>query len=166
MIYLDIDGVLVDFYGTAEKHFGLKLEHNVFGKWCWHGSDKCKKCIYDRDGIYCVNLFPTPAEFYAVAEPQPWFDKLLGVFWNEKVNFLTKDYADIKTEWLVRHSVASVAIEAPDKSVHCKHPTDLLIDDNEQECKRWRDKGGIAYWFNLAEKDPFGEFLAWWRMGR
>ena len=31
MIYIDKDGTIIDFYGTAEKHFGIKLEHNVFG---------------------------------------------------------------------------------------------------------------------------------------
>ncbi len=147
MIYIDKDGTIIDFYGTAEKHFGIKLEHNVFGVWKW------------GEPI-------TPEQFYAVAEPQPWFDKLLDIFHAEKVKFLTKDYADIKTEWLIRHGCADVAIEASDKSVHCEHPMDLLIDDNAAECQRWRDHGGIAYHFDLADPDPFGKFLAWWRLER
>jgi len=148
MIYLDIDGVCVDFYGTAKK-FGVELEHNVFGVWRW-------------------NVDATPEEFYAVAELQPWFYSLCKLLVREPIEFLTADYAEIKSNFL--HRVQSAWIcsvnEAPDKSVHCHHPTDLLIDDNPEECKRWRDKGGIAWWFNLAEDDPMGKFLKWWRLGK
>jgi len=153
MIYIDIDGVCVDFVGTA-KEFGVELEHNEFGVWKW------------GEPI-------TPAEFYAVAEPQEWLDLLLEWI-NEAdcfgLNFLTIDNSEVKRKWIednienpLGYPYISV-YEAPDKSVHCEHPTDLLIDDNAAECERWRDKGGIAYWFNLAEDDPFGKFLKWWRL--
>jgi len=148
MIYIDIDGVCVDFIGTAKK-FGAELEHNVFGAWEW-------------------NVHATPEHFYMIAELQPWFDSLIRLLTkeNQNVEFLTVDYAEAKSEFLHRAQGAFICsvTEALDKSVHCKHPTDLLIDDNAAECKRWRDKGGIAYHFDIADPDPFGKFLAWWRL--
>ena len=151
MIYIDIDGVCVDFVGTAKK-FGVELEHNKFGVWKW-------------------NEPITPAEFYKVAELQPWALKLIDALCDDEFNFITMDYSAIKTKWLRNNSDMCYvwdyeAIEAPDKSAHCKHPADLLIDDNPAECQRWRDKGGIAYHFDLADPDPFGKFLKWWRLGK
>ncbi len=34
MIFLDVDGVCVDFYGIA-KRFGIGLEINRLGMWDW-----------------------------------------------------------------------------------------------------------------------------------
>jgi len=174
MIYLDIDdGVLVDFVGTAKK-FGMELEHNKFGVWCWYGSDKCELCKDSSGALWdkCHLNFPTPAEFYAVAEPQEWMQELIDEIVESDdfsgLNFLTVDNSEEKEEWIkknVDYAMLSV-YESPDKSVRCKHPTDLLIDDNPEECERWRQKGGIAYWFNLAEENPFEKFLKWWRLGR
>jgi len=169
MIYLDIDGVCVDFVGTAKK----------FGVWKWC-SEQCNYSAKSEDSgkFICKNgdylcKAPTPKQFYKVAEPQPWAGKLIDIlseYWFEgdsNFEFITADYAEIKTDWLHKKlNIRGKAIEAPDKSVHCQHPNDLLIDDNAAECKRWRDKGGIAYWFNLAEDDPFGKFLKWWRLGK
>jgi hypothetical protein len=149
MIYIDVDGVLVDFVGTAKKHFGIEMEHNVFGKWTWGAAG-----------------YPTPEEFYAVAEPQPWLHELMDCFRKMQSDFITKDFADVKHIWLYNNiTFPSDVVEAPaGKAAFCKHPCDLLIDDNPAECEAWMAKGGIAYWFNLAEQDPFGKFLKWWRM--
>jgi hypothetical protein len=150
MIYLDIDGVLVDFYGTAKK-FGIELELNEFGKWRWG-----------------VDGYPSAEEFYKAAWPHPWLDELVEIVADADycIGFITKDCKLEKKQWLNRADWHVTNLhEAPEgKAAFCKNPCDLLIDDNEQECKAWRDKGGIAYWFNLAEQDPFGKFLKWWRL--
>jgi hypothetical protein len=154
MIYIDIDGVLVDFYGTAKK-FGIQLKINEFGKWRW-----------GADG------YPAAEEFYEAAEPQPWAGRLI-IDIDETtdcgIRFMTKDYGLLKRNWLRTLSLpfASEVFETPGgKAAFCKHPLDLLIDDNPQECDAWRNKGGIAYWLNLAEDDPFGKFLEWWGLGK
>jgi len=169
MIYLDVDGVLVNFKGTAEK-FGVKLKHNVFGEWRWC-SEQCTHFGYcQRRKGYSKRAYahtcknPTPKKFYNVAEPQEWFHDLLDTLGMD-ITLLTKDYSLQKSQWInYKMNLGYKVIEAPDKSVHCKHPTDLLIDDNPKECERWRQKGGIAYWFNLAEENPFEKFLKWWRL--
>jgi len=160
MIYLDIDGVCIDFIGTAKK-FGVELEHNVFGKWKWCDST----CDLHGSGNNCCNV-PTPEEFYAEAIPQPWFNELYEMLCYPQL--VTVDYGEIKQHFLNRAQRRwdLIVTEAPDKSVHCKHPCDVLIDDNRDECERWRKAGGIAWWFNLAEEDPFGQFLKWWRLGK
>jgi len=160
-VFIDIDGVLLDFYGTAKK-FGIELEVNCFGKWKWGEPP-----------------YPAPEEFYAYekADVQPWFFELMEEICKDGRSpaFITKDFAEIKRKFIVEEIVFPdffpgspyenfKFIEATDKSAHCKHPTDLLIDDSYAECKAWSDKGGIAYHFDLASKDPFEDFIQWWEM--
>lgn len=154
MIYIDVDGVLVDFVGTAKKYFGIEMEHNVFGRWQWGAEG-----------------YPTAEEFYKVAEPQPWIYELMDCFRKMPSDFITKDSItkdgrNAKAVWIYRHiTFPSGLVEAPDgKAAFCKHPCDVLIDDCAAECEAWRAKGGIAYWFNLAEQYPFEKFLKWWEM--
>jgi hypothetical protein len=161
MIYIDIDGVLVDFYGTAKK-FGIELELNVFGEWRW-GAERAEAQFCDE-----LARYPTAEQFYTVAEPQPWVEMLLANLSNHNpIAFLTKDHSKPKRLFLFgKLGFGDLLIfeTGSNKSIHCDYPCDLLIDDNEAECEAWREKGGIAYWFNLAEQDPFGKFLEWWEL--
>jgi len=153
MIWLDCDGPVIDFEGTAKKEFGVELAPNDFSKWKWS-----------------IDGFPTPEEFYAKAKLQLWAKKLITeIRWCGTFVFITKDYASLKGKFITNSNLdvnlilGHSMIEAPDKSIYCKRPTDLLIDDNIAECEAWRNKGGIAYHFDLAHPDPFSEFLKWWR---
>jgi hypothetical protein len=164
MIFVDTDGVLVDFYGTAKK-FEIDLKLNEFGKWKWSYDDQIKKISY-----------PTPEEFYAKAELQPWAVQILSeilIASSSNVAVITRDYAEIKRSMVVsktsipEYGLSPFAkwrfIEAPTKSRHCLYPVDLLIDDNIYECEEWQKKGGIAYHFDLASDSPFEKFIKWWR---
>jgi hypothetical protein len=153
MIYIDVDGVCVDFIGTARK-LGIELGPNEFGSWNWG-----------------ENKFLSAEQFYKIAKPQKWLWDLYDALEegsNSYPNFITKDYADAKHKFLEKRCPTVLyrrTTEAPHGKHHfCKHPCDLLIDDNEAECGAWRNKGGIAYWLNLAEDDPFGKFLQWWEL--
>jgi len=161
MIFIDMDGTLIDFYGTAKK-FGIELELNVFGKWKWGEPP-----------------YPAPEEFYAKAELQPWAAELMFAMKRigEIPRFITKDYGEIKEIFIEKFIKEKVLIfgedykswkyspyEAPDKSYYCHNPIDLLIDDCAAECEAWRKKGGIAYHFDLASDNPFGEFIKWWEL--
>jgi hypothetical protein len=155
MIFVDIDGTLIDFYGTTKK-FGIELKINEFGKWKWSEPP-----------------FPTPEEFYAKAELQPWAIELILTLHRsgEHPRFITKDYGEIKQNFLddklsriyefSRNPQRSI-YEAPRKTEYCLYPIDLLIDDNVGECGEWCFMGGIAYHFNLADENPFEKFLEWW----
>jgi len=151
MIFIDIDGPLVDFYGTAKK-FGVELKINEFGKWKW-----------GEPG------FPAPEEFYAKAEPQPWAEKLIDSVESEreKPNIITKDFLDIKEEFLdskyKNFTEKYWFYQSANKRNYCSHPIDLLIDDNLAECEAWRKKGGMAWHFDLASETPFEDFLKFWR---
>jgi hypothetical protein len=151
MIFIDIDGVCVDFYGTAKK-FGIELELNKFGYWKWG-----------------VDGYPAAEEFYKAACPQPWLKELLHTLVENRnrIIFITKDFSKPKRQFLKRvlRLPDSLMLEAADgKAAYCMRPLDFLLDDNLAECEAWRKKGGIAYWLNLAEQDPFGKFLKWWGM--
>jgi len=167
MIFLDTDGVLIDFIGAAAK-FGIRVEPNNFSTWHWKTDDFCSKCREEYGSAYCI--FPKPEHFYAEADLQPWVERLLEAVDNTKQypEITTKDYSEIKQNFLLMKLPSIIwsgwVSEAPDKTALCKKPTDLLIDDNASECEAWRKKGGIAYHFDLAHPDQFGEFLKWWRL--
>ncbi len=156
MIHIDIDGVLIDFIGTAKK-FGIEVKTNEFGKWKWSEPP-----------------FPSPEEFYAKAELQPWFEPLIfniiaagGYF-----IFLTADFAEIKKRFIlekinndiIRNSLSKLDfIESDQKSNYCDFPIDMLIDDCAANCEAWRKKGGVAWHFDFASETPFEDFLKYWR---
>jgi hypothetical protein len=164
MIYIDIDNVCIDFTGTLERYFGIKLKPNDFETFHWKSADYlyCERC---ED----VCQFPAPQEFYAKAELTPWAVNLIETIHvsNSMQRFATKDYASIKSKALQRliHSFHTVA-EFQNKSLLCKHPCDLLLDDNPAECEAWRAKGGLAFWFDNSKPDIFEQFLKWWRLER
>jgi len=174
MTWIDIDGVLDNFKDTAKEFFGIELKHNVFGEWKWC-SEQCEywSGCFQRQGrskraYKYICKCPTPTKFYNVVKMQPWARELISVVaTTNTIQFITADYAKIKKKKIIDiFTMGHSVIEAPDKSVYCKCPADLLIDDNPNECERWRKKGGIAYWFNLAEENPFENFLKWWRLGK
>jgi hypothetical protein len=182
MIFIDIDGPIIDFCGAARK-FGIELELNGFQKWKWgesgslcSGDINCPGCwqCYDHPKPSCP--FPTPEKFYARAELQPWFVSLMQqiAMPGEKPAFITKDFAKTKRNLIIQETMLKDYyyspyegfrfMEAPDKSVYCSCPIDLLIDDKASECEAWREKGGIAHHFDLASDDPFKNFIQWWEM--
>ncbi|MCL2207228.1 MAG: hypothetical protein FWB90_03925 [Fibromonadales bacterium] len=148
MINLDFDGVCVDFIGTA-KTFGIEVTQNDFNVWSW---DKI-----------------SPEEFYRRAELQPWFFKLWDALEesDHEFKFLTKDFPEEKHSLLWRHGIQfpkTDVIGAEKKEIYCRRPYDVLIDDNIDNCKAWSKAGGIAYFFDLAQPDPFADFLSWWNV--
>lgn len=171
MIFIDIDGVLIDFYGTAKK-FGIEIKLNKFGLWNW-GEQNGR--YINAAGEYCFCSYPAPEDFYRIAELQPWFLRVISrmELASENYTFITKDYARLKKDCIVENSRLQDyfyspyekcrCIEAPVKSEHCRCVVDLLIDDNAAECKAWREKGGLAHHFNLTSNDPYGDFLKFWR---
>jgi len=155
MIFIDIDGTLIDFIGTARK-FGIEMDPSMFGQWKW-----------GADG------YPTPEEFYKKAELQPWAKELTNVLSDSFFpDLITADYADIKKSFLTKksfHVLFCDHFESRDKSIYCKTPMDFLIDDDPSQCEAWRRKGGIAYHFDLSDyykngADPFKKFLEYWRL--
>jgi len=146
MIFIDIDGTLIDFIGTAKK-FGIDMDPSVFGQWKW-----------GADG------YPTPARFYERATPQPWYKDIIHLF--PRFELVTTDNAELKTEML-----QTLVLEAPNKSILCCRPTDFLIDDDPSQCEAWRRKGGLAYHLDLSDyykngTDPFKKFLEYWRLDK
>jgi hypothetical protein len=182
MIYIDIDNVCIDFTGTLRRHFGIELAVDDFETFHWNpfnqtGSLHCNKChceYCDLDSDACKNCrlrckFPTPQEFYAKAELAPWFIELFNEVgtWETDFNFITKDYWDLKKdtlEMLYSDTQFHYVLQASDKSEFCKHPCDLLLDDNPAQIEAWRAKGGLAFWFDNSKPDIFEKFLKWRRL--
>ncbi|MDR2555259.1 MAG: hypothetical protein LBC64_07510 [Fibromonadaceae bacterium] len=148
-LLLDADGVLFDFIGTMKKYFGIELKPNEFANFQWG-----------------KNGYPTAEEFYAVVEPQPWMWKLLKCFGtNLDFKILTTSHAELKQKtFKERFGLDLIVIQSFNKENFCLNPISTLIDDNNKYCKAWKEKGGLSYWFDLAEKKPFENFLSWWEL--
>ena len=163
-LWLDIDGVLVNFLAALEKCAGINLAPDDWDRFHWHNDGHCEAC-----GGACK--FPTAEQLYAVAELQPWATELIInaqlLVWPSNVKYITKDYPELKRKVLFCLGGCNCGddakiIEAVDKSEYCNF-ADVLIDDCRANCLAWEAKGGTAYWFNLASENPYGDFCEWYR---
>ena len=147
-VFLDVDGLLLDFIGTMKK-FGIELKPNEFANFQWG-----------------KNGYPTAEEFYDVVEPQKWMYELLKCFGtNLEYKLLTTGHAELKEKtFKEKFDLDLIVIQSFNKENFCRNPVATLIDDNNNYCQTWQKKGGHSYWFDLAEKEPFKKFLSWWEL--
>lgn len=142
IIYLDLDGVLVDFKGTLDE---------MIPTW----EQEIKKPEWGLMGDY--------PSLYAMLEPMP--DALMLyeacchlVGDKNRVHVLTAlpgksrhkfpDCAKDKIEWVAKYISKDLRVHfgpsAKDKQYHCKHPQDVLIDDMVRNTDQWNVAGGIG----------------------
>jgi hypothetical protein len=171
MVFLDLDEVLIAFVKCLKERFGIDIMPGDYCSFHWFGSKNCD-CEFNTGERGCG--FPTPEEFYEVAELQPWFRDLIMeiIITSEPLAFITKDCVEIKKRSILKNAGMFADycgdrrwFEAPDKSKHCTRRCDILIDDNPHEVAAWRAKGGQAFWWDVSKPDVFGDFLNnFWRL--
>ena len=133
-IFVDLDGVLADWEGGVLSKFG-KPHKEVKSHILWSVIAKSKSFWRTLDKTH---------DFHSLWEYLKSFDisVLSGC---PKSSF---DNADIqKREWCKEHlgeNVHVITCLAKNKQEHISNNGDILIDDNESNCKRWRDSGGIS----------------------
>ena len=159
-IYLDMDGVIADFFGGVEKFYGV--DH-------W-------KSIQHRDGIF-VELRNTDF-FYQLDTFYNGPRNLSGLLVNH-VKKIAKKYkvewgicssplrndeynsAYWKRRWLEDYGFMPPLLEncifTSNKHKHAYNPLtrkpNILIDDKPENIKKWNDAGGIAIRFQCNEDD-------------
>lgn len=133
MIWVDMDGVVADFDGHYERHFGVRPT-----RWPAEDSVDWKKVAAVPNFFRTIPMTKDAGELLAGLHPRPWSlltgcPKSIDVSDNQK-----RDWAAEKFE--PRRHV--VCCRSRDKWLHGK-PGDVLIDDYLKYKDLWVDMGGI-----------------------
>lgn len=143
-VYLDMDGVIADFFGGVEKLYGVS-------HWKQLTSDKSKDLRQDViERITGTNFFETLPKF-------PSADPLIAMikkFTSGKFSILTSplrgdhdNSAKWKKVWINQN------IEQPDETIvsgrkekyaTTKGTANILVDDRPINIQKWQDKGGYG----------------------
>lgn len=177
-IFLDLDGVIVDFIG------GVLALHELRAPNIKHEDITSYGCIVRKLGFQSEAEFwdetDTP-KFWTELQFTPEAGTLLAFLKTYDVTLLTSPShkaAGPKQTW-IRYSLPEFFkrgkyLIGPDKAAVAGHGK-LLIDDSEENCERWVKNGGKAIlfprpWNNLRYKDPLeyviDEVLEYRRYGR
>ncbi len=157
-VYLDMDGVLADFFGGVEKMYGV--EH-----WKQLTNDKTKdlkKEVIDR--ITGTNFFATLPKFDSADSLIDTVKKFTGGNFSINTSPLRGDHensAKYKKLWISNH------IEQPDeiivtgrKETYAKDKgtgtPNILIDDRPVNIQRWQYAGGYGILYQ-ANRDPLSK---------
>ncbi len=132
-IYLDLDGVLVDFAKGFEEHFGQSAEvtfRELGDDYTWHLIDKIPS-------------------FWSSMDPMPDADILWSYVSPYNPSILTKPAASVhnckqeKLEWVKKYLGDVPIIFSSDKYSYADDSS-ILIDDKEENILPWEEAGGIG----------------------
>lgn len=152
-LYLDMDGVVADFDGTAERRLGVKTQKiaNSNYKITPEQWDQLKSL-----GNVFRELSVMPHADQLVEVARQFRDQLS---WD--LYFLTaipsrNDVPDAFSEkvmWAQQH-FPDISVRfgpfAVDKQRHCR-PGDILVDDRMSNCDDWTRSGGRAIWVETRD---------------
>lgn len=154
MIYVDMDGVIADFFGGLEKKF--RVQH-----WKMVSEDK----ILALKG---TNFFGTLPEYETSGDLISFVRNLTNGDWGINTSPLRGDRdnsAYWKRRWLEERMwmpPVNRFIVTGRKENYATNPLDgspnILIDDKPSNIKAWNDKGGIGIRYQ-ANEDDLEEYL-------
>jgi 5'(3')-deoxyribonucleotidase len=150
IIYLDLDGVLVDFVSGALKTLGVtnyKIPPNGYKIESWKGVGVSTKEFWKA-------IDATNEHFWADLEKYPWSDKLVRLCESYgSVFILTSPSRNPyclagKMMWLKKHypRLTRSVIMTPHKYL-CAAPNRILIDDNDDKINKFIEYGGTGILF-------------------
>ena len=155
IVYVDMDGVLADFFGGVEKLYGVQ-------HWKQLSSDKTKDLKQE-----VINRI-TGTDFFATLPEFPTADQLIAIvkkFTGGSFSILTSPLrgdhevsSKYKKIWIEQH------IETPEQTIitgrkesYAKNKAsgtpNILIDDRPVNIERWQNAGGYGILYQ-ANRDP------------
>ena len=157
-VYLDVDGVICDFVGGMCKKYGkdprLVREWDGLLTVCGITFEEMQKDISDYQFIAGLDEYPWDLSA-ALCERYCWF------------HFATAVDTGGRIRWIVSNGYSYN--ETKDILDAAKHkyakPGYLLIDDNEENIKKWEEAGGIgvlfpAPWNSRTNEAPHHQYYA------
>jgi hypothetical protein len=156
IVYLDMDGVLADFFGGVEKLYGVS-------HWKQLTSDKSKDLRQEViDRITGTNFFETLPKF-------PTTDPLIAMikkFTGGKFSILTSplrgdhdNSAKWKKIWInqnIEQPEETIVTGRKEKLATTNGTSNILIDDRPINIQNWESKGGYGILYQ-ANKDPLSK---------
>ena len=164
MIYLDMDGVIADFFGGIEKQFDvrhwkdLKWKEEVFAKLAYTDFFDTLPCFFDGDtnlstkivDLVKLQAFENNVQWGICSSPMRG-DETNSIYhkrvWLERMNFMPEVCNCIFTS--NKHKYAMSPIDSR---------PNILIDDKPENIYRWEQAGGLGIRFQ-ANEDDFEEYL-------
>ena len=156
VVYLDMDGVIADFFGGVEKLYGVS-------HWKQLTSDKSKDLRQDViDRITGTNFFETLPKFPSADPLIAMIKKFTGGKFSILTSPLRGDHdnsAKWKKVWINQN------IEQPDETIvsgrtekyaTTKGTANILVDDRPINIQKWQDKGGYGILYQ-ANKDTLNK---------
>lgn len=164
VIYLDMDGVLVDFMAGVARVTGVDRS-------CFYGMDNTHfwgviEILEEQTGQpwtkedFWKMVEDGGHDFWATLEKYPWADELYDLCRSLAPTVIMtspgthSSSASGKMAWIQSNlpDVERFAI-TPCKH-HMSHPGALLIDDSTEYCAKFEQYGGVAYLFPQPWSDP------------
>lgn len=159
MIYLDMDGVIADFFGGIEHEFGV--DH-------WKDLD-FKEVVFaqlrNTDFFYRLPLFPTSDKLISHVKMIAWQEEIEWGICSSPLRGDDYNSSYHKRNWLQLHDFmpkVSNCIFTSNKHKYAWSELDrmpnILIDDKPENIDRWNKAGGIGIRYQ-ANEDDFEEYL-------
>jgi hypothetical protein len=155
IVYVDMDGVIADFFGGVEKLYGV-------GHWKELNADNkldLKQEVINR--ISGTDFFATLPEFPTADQLIDMVKKFTGGTFSILTSPLRGDQANsgkYKKIWIEQHiETPAQTIVTGRKETYAKDKAsgtpNILIDDRPVNIKRWQDAGGYGILYQ-ANRDP------------
>ena len=146
-IYLDMDGVIADFFGALEKHYNV--DH-------WKDLSDIEQTLKDLKGSDFFGKIP---KFKTSDGLIKYVDDLTQGQWNILSSPLRDDHKNSsfwKRHWLKKHKyepIESIFTSRKEKYAIDKETQipNILIDDKPENIQRWSNKGGIGILYQANE---------------
>lgn len=141
-VFLDLDGVIVDFMTNAYKRAGLAFDYKGHHQWQMDLS-----CFPGTEGQFWESLTPAFWEGLPLTKEGPEILRWLKPYKPTILTAPTRNSATSKLKW-IRKNLPEYYHEkryliGPGK-VACARAGAILIDDKEETCDLWNEAGGTA----------------------
>jgi len=151
-IYLDMDGVIADFFGAVKTHFDVDHWKSL------NDRESAFASLRNTDFFYNIDIFP---ETYSIVK---FVKKISNDDWgicSSPLRGDTMNSAYWKRQWLNRWDIIPPLVENMIFTAN-KHKyawnkltrkPNILVDDRPDNIRRWIDAGGIGIVFQTDQDD-------------
>ena len=143
-IYLDMDGVIADFFKAIEERYNVKH---------WKEIDM-EQSISDLKG---TNFFGHIPKFKTSDTLISYINKITNGDWNilsSPLRYDNNNSAFWKRYWLAKHKYTptdAIFVGRKEKYATYKGKANILIDDKPKNIEKWIAKGGIGIRYQANE---------------